>query len=760
MSVTSDPPDGPQRGAGAVLARIGLFLLVSVLAGTLAAAAALPFVGSAGIGARTAVEDFEALPAQLTKAPLPQQSTILAADGSVLARIFYQNRIEVPLARVAPVMQQAIVAIEDSRFYDHRGIDLRGTMRAFVSTTGGGDVQGGSTITQQYVKNVLVTTASNEEEAADARSRTITRKIRELRYALALEKQLTKDQILERYLNIAYFGAGAYGVEAAARRYFSTNAASLSLSQAALLAGIVQQPVGFDPTRHPRAAQIRRDVVLKRMAELTIITQAQAKAAMKKSVKSMLKPRQVPNGCTTSWAPFFCDYVVRVIRNDPAFGSTRAAREALLRAGGLTITTTLDRPTQTSAMAAVMDAIPRKDPSGKAAALSMVRPGTGEIIAMAQNRAWGIKGKGFTTYNYNVDAAHGGTIGMQAGSTFKVFTLAAALEKGISGYDTIESPPEKTWTDFKSCDGKNVSFPPYRARNSTGSGSFNMYSGTAFSVNTYFLELEYRTGICRPVQIAQQMGVRKALGDPLDAVPSQVLGTNEVTPLAMAGAYAGFANHGVFCKPIAISRVVDRNGNSLRVPDAGCKQVVSRDVADAVTSMLAGVIDGPLGGRTGAQMTLGRPAAGKTGTTNTSAAVWFAGYTPDLAAAVWCGDPRGGFGHPMKDVVINGEYYDQVFGSSLPGPIWKAAMTAALATTLPVPWDLRPAQGLDPQGGPRDPNATPKPSPSGSPSPSASGSPTASPSAPAPKPTSTPKPTATSKPSPSPKPTSTSSPSA
>jgi membrane peptidoglycan carboxypeptidase len=243
------------------------------------------------------------------------------------------------------------------------------------------------------------------------------------------------------------------------------------------------------------------------------------------------------------------------------------------------------------------------------------------------------------------------------------------------------------------------------------------------------------------VAIAESMGVRKALGGHLDAVPSQVLGTNEVTPLMMAGAYAGFANHGMFCKPVAITGVTNRAGKALKVPDAACKQVVPREIADAVTSMLAGVIDGPLKGRTGQLMSLKRPAAGKTGTTNSSAAVWFAGFTPDLAAAVWCGDPRGGFGHPMKNVVINGNYYDQVFGSSLPGPIWKQAMLAALTGIPPTPWSLQPAQGLDVQAAPTQ-TATPSP---GQPSPSASASPDKSP-----------KPTTTSSPGPTPKPTSSS----
>ncbi len=718
-----------------VLASIGLFALISVVAGVVVAGIALPLIGTAGVASRNAVENFQSLPAELDAPPLPQQSVVLASDGSRLATLFFQNRIEVPISKISPVMQLAIVAIEDSRFYEHRGVDVRGTMRAVVSNSGGSTVQGGSTLTQQYVKNVLVTSARTGQEASDAKSRTIARKLKELRYALVLESELSKGQILERYLNIAYFGAGSYGVEAAARRYFSTTAAALTLPQAATLAGLVQQPVGYDPLRNPKGAQLRRDTVLRRMVDSGAITSAQATVAMSQSVSSYLKPSKLPpNGCTTSGSPFFCDYVLRVIRSDPAFGGTPEARDSLLRSGGLVIKTTLDPDAQRTAQATVSKYIPNNDPSGKATAISLVRPSDGAILAMAQNRTWGTSGQGRTTYNYNVNQGYGGTIGMQAGSTFKVFTLAAALEDGVSVDEPIDSPQEGVFEDLKGCGAQsNTTFPPYRARNSTGSGTFDMRTGTAYSVNTYFLALQQRTGLCRPNEIAEQMGVTRSTGNPLRDVPSQVLGTNEISPLAMAGAYAGFANHGLFCKPIAILSVTDRNGTALPVPHPPCKQVVARGVADAVASLLTGVIDGYIPGRTGEAMSLGRPAAGKTGTTNESAAVWFAGFTPDVAAAVWVGDPRGGFGHPLKDITINGTYFGQVFGSSLPGPIWRDTLLAYLAGRPALAFDLQPVQDLTSAplwnidgGGPTPTesptvSATATPDPSVTPSPSGGG---------------------------------------
>jgi membrane peptidoglycan carboxypeptidase len=738
------PPQGrtnPRLAAS--FARLGLFVLVSLVAGVLVAGAALPFVGGTGVAARSAVESYESLPSQLSAPPLPQRSRILAADGSVLATLYEQNRIEVPLAQIAPVMRQAIVAVEDGRFYEHRGVDMRGLIRAFVGNASDGTVAaggGGSTLTQQYVKNVFVNAANTPEEARAAIARSYTRKIKEMRYALALEKTLTKDEILERYLNIAYFGAGAYGVEAASRRYFSKPASKLTLVEAATLAGAVQQPVAYDPTRNPKSSQSRRLQVLGRMVELGYITPAVAKTAGAIPTTKFLKPSRTANGCTTSYAPFFCDYVYRVMRTNPAFGATPSEREALLRRGGLTITTTLDPAVQKAAQKSVDQRIPRTDKSRKLAAISMVRPTTGEIVAMAQNRSWGVKGRGNTTYNFNVGTELGGSLGAQAGSTFKAFTLAAALREGLSPYERIESPQTKTFKDFSNCK-TGVKFPPYRVNNSTGSGTFNMITGTAFSVNTYFMGLEEKVGQCKPAAIAEDLGVRQGDGSPLNRVPSFTLGTDEVTPLAMAGAYGVFANHGTRCQSIAISRVTDRNGQDLAIPRADCTRVLERKVADSVTSILSQVIDGPLPGRTGRVMSLGRDAAGKTGTTNASASVWFVGFTPDLSAAVATYDPRGANGFPMKNITIGGVPFAQVFGSTLPGPIWKDAMEAALKDVPETKFDLITLDGLGVYVPP--PPKPDKPKPGTTPDPGASGTPTPGP---------TTKPTAAASPKPSPQP--------
>ena len=688
-------PPSRRSGPGRVPAWFGL-LIGTLVAGLVLGLMALPFVGGAGVLARNAIGDFERLPDAIDTPPLAQRTEILAADGSSLATIYAQNRIEVPLTSIAPVMRQAQVAIEDSRFLEHNGVDTKSVIRAAARNAGSGAVrQGASTLTMQYVENVLVNSATSQEDLDAAHARSAAGKLREARYALALERRYTKAQILEGYLNIVYYGAGAYGVEAAAHRYFNTSAADLTLPEAATLAGIVQSPVNYDPTRHPDAAEKRRNVVLSRMADLGYITRAQAAGAQAIPMSALLQPTSTTNGCTTSYAPFFCDYVIRTILSDPTFGETAQEREAFLKRGGYTIKTTLNPTAQRAAFDAATKAIPIDDESKRAAAITMIEPGTGDITVMTQNREWGTTGKGKTTYNYNVNRAMGGTIGMQAGSTFKVFTIAAALESGIAPTEYISSPSPKTFTGFVNCE-TGAQFPPVTVRNSTSSGTFDMARGAAYSVNTYFMALEERIGLCRPAEIAESLGVFRGNGEPLPRVPSFTLGSIEVTPLQMANAYATIANHGSYCKPRSILEIRDRNGHTVPVPPVDCHQVLSRNVADGTAAILTGVIDGGIPGRTGARMALAdrRPAAGKTGTTNDSAAVWFLGFTPDLAAAVWVGDPRGGYAYPMKAVTINGRYYSQVFGGTLPGPIWKASMDAALQGRPITQFDLVNQWGL------------------------------------------------------------------
>jgi membrane peptidoglycan carboxypeptidase len=667
------------------------------LAGVIAALVVLPVVGGIGLATRNTAQAYSDLRSDLTQVPLPQRNIIVDSDGEILAVLFAQNRIEVPLEEISPIMQQAVIAIEDQRFLNHAGIDFRGTLRASISTSSGGQVQGGSTITQQYVKQILLTAATTKEEREAATAVSISRKLREARYAIALENKLSKKEILEGYLNIAYFGAGSYGVEIAARRYFSTNANNLTLSQAATLAGLVQNPSRFDPTLYPERAQNRRDDVLNAMVNTGYITQEQADATKAISVEADLDPAELPNGCTTSIAPFFCDYVLTVLRSDPVFGETPEERTRLLDLGGLTIKTTLDRKAQVSSQNSVDERIPFDDPSGKAASITMVRPGTGEITAMAQNRKWGRSGIGYTTVNYGAPLDANGTVGFQAGSTFKAFTIAAAFKQGWDPFKVINSPEEKVFEDFVECE-TGGEFAPYEVKNSTASGGFDILSGTAYSVNTYFVGLEEKLGMCDPPDIAKASGVQQGNGEDFEKFPCFTLGCFDVTTLDMAVGMATFAAHGIRCNAIAITEITDRYGKNLDVPSAACTRTIDLQVADSTTAVLAGVINGPVPGRTGQAMDLGRPAAGKTGTTDSSAAVWFVGYTPDMAAAVWVGDPRGGQKYPMKRVTINGRYYSAVYGSTMPGPIWRDSLIGALEGTPKTPWNLNTLNGINAGG--------------------------------------------------------------
>jgi membrane peptidoglycan carboxypeptidase len=695
-------PFSPKR-AGSVAYSLVMFLIVSVLAGVLIAGLFVPIAGVAGVGSKAAAAELDSIPAELATPAPATRSKVLMGNGKVLAYFYDENRIPVKLSDIAPVMRQAQIAIEDHRFYEHGALDIKGTLRALIrNSTGDGSVQGGSSITQQYVKMVQIEACQAKGDAQcvrDAQAPTVERKIRELRYAIALEKRLTKDQILERYLNIAYYGEGAYGVEAAARHYYSTHADKLTLPQAAMLAGLVQNPDNVNPVSNRSAALERRDVVLNRMVELSLITADQAKKAKTTGFdESQVKPTR--NGCVGSRYPFLCDYVRRTLLLTPSLGKNVEERDNLIKRGGLTIQTAIDPKSQNIAQRAVSNIVGPKDPL--IATMNMIEPGTGLIIASAQSRpVMGTrKKKGQTYYNYSVDQALGGAEGYQAGSTFKVFTAAAALEKGIplSKKYNAQSPMYMGNWSFSTCIGR-ARDPKYRPKNSTGvNGVMDMYKGIAMSVNTYFLQLEHDIGVCPATKMAKKMGVQ--LSDPnLDLtssptvqVPSFTLGVSEVTPMSMAEAYATFAARGIHCKPVIVSKITMRSGRLLEPPDADCKRVMSKDVADGMNKLLRRVMQNSgngFGAGTGFRARVAGYAnqAGKTGTVNSNKAVWFNGYTPLIAgSAMIAVDPtrkiwqrsraRSGvlnYRVPSTDVVLEGS------GSGDAGmKIWKPAMTKAM----------------------------------------------------------------------------------
>ncbi|MET7360489.1 transglycosylase domain-containing protein [Streptomyces sp. NPDC005562] len=653
------------------------FLGVSVLAGAVLAGIALPAAGALGLAAKGSVEGFDEIPANLKQPPLSQRTSILDNKGGQIATVYSRDRTVVPLKDISPYMQKAIVAIEDSRFYEHGAVDLKGILRALnQNAQSGGVSQGASTLTQQYVKNVFVEEAGDDPtKVAEATQQTLGRKIRELKYAIQVEEKLGKKRILKNYLNITYFGQQAYGIEAAAQRYFSKPAKDLKLEESALLAGIVQSPSRYDPVNDSAEATKRRNVVLQRMAETHDISQAEADAAKKTEIT--LKVSRPENGCITSvkGAGFFCDYVREVFLRDPVFGKTKEERAKVWNRGGLKVRTTLDPQAQESVQASMKKHVYKTDDVATAATL--VEPGTGKILGMGQSRPYGFK-KDETVMNLSVDDNMGGGAGYQPGSTFKPIVAAAALEGGKSAGQSYSAPYEMPYPQrVSTCDGKgwvNSGGAKLTNENESEVGPYGMREATAKSVNTYYVQLIGDIGICPVTKMAQKVGVERADGKELMQAPSIALGTQEVSPLTMAGAYATFASRGTYCTPIAIEAITTLGGKSLPVPKSTCSRAMSQKTADTVNALLKGVVEDG----TGKQAGLGsRPSAGKTGTTDYRYAAWFVGYTPNMAGAVWVGDPL--HKRRMTGITIGGVPYDKVFGGEVPGPIWRDAMSGALA---------------------------------------------------------------------------------
>jgi membrane peptidoglycan carboxypeptidase len=657
------------------MSQLGVIVVLSVLMGILVAGLAIPFAGALSFGGKALSKSVKNLPEELPAEPLAQRSRVLDAQGHTIATFYDENRINVPLSQVAPIMQKAIVAIEDYRFYQHGAIDMKGTLRAFLTNqANSGVTQGGSSITQQLAKMTQLSQAKTRKERQAATADTYKRKIQELRYAIGFEQKYSKDWILERYLNIAYFGDGAYGVQAAARHYFGIDASKLNLRQAALLAGLVKNPVGYDPTRFTDKALARRNTVLERMAQLKIIPREQADHLVATGLGLKVTPMR--NGCLGSQAPFFCDYVRRYLLDDPALGKTVADRQELLNAGGLTIKTTVDMRFQKAADLATAAHV--KPTDNAIGALAEIQPGTGNVMAISQSRPMGrSKKKGQTFLNYVVDSKYGDSNGFQAGSTFKLFVLASALEQGLPPNTRFNTPAQMSipQNDFETCDGPYPVYSPWVVHNSTGFGvrSFDMYGGTQQSVNTYFAQLEKKTGLCKPYAMARSMGVD--LSDPThERVPSFTLGIADVSPLEMAGAYATVAARGLHCDNRPVARILNNEGRVFKSYPKKCQQVMQQNSADTINDILRGVMQR---GGFGAALALDKPSAGKTGTINSNMAVWFDGYTPALATvSMIAGANQDGHWVTLNGQVVGGSYIGTAHGSTTAGPMWADAMHA------------------------------------------------------------------------------------
>jgi membrane peptidoglycan carboxypeptidase len=689
---------GRQVNAFQALALLLSFVLMAVVGGVLAGGLVLPTVAAANVATKLAMTTFNDLPSSLVVKPLSQKSTMLAADGTVLATFYAENRVVVPIAQIAPVMQDAVIATEDKRFYAHGGIDPTGMLRAGIQNLfSSNSIQGASTLTQQYVKNTLIEAAIQQGDyaaAAAARdasgSQGYARKMREAKLAIALEKATPKLTILEGYLNIAQFGISIYGVESAANHYFSKHASDLTYLEAATLAGITQSPTAWDPVANPAASQVRRNTVLGLMKGQGYITEAEYAKGIATPLASTLHVQNTQVGCVAAsgvvaGAGYFCDYVTKIIANDPAFGATAQARLDLLNRGGLTITTTLDPKQQGIADAEVKKGVPVNDPSGVASAISVVQPGTGKVTAMAQNTNYNssqAQSPGDSAVNYNTDNQYGGASGFAPGSTFKPFTLATWLKAGHSINETINATPMQYPMSAFSARCSRLGGGIYKFSNAEGAGGFmSVLQATMNSVNSAYIAMATKLDLCDIMDTASSLGIHRGGGisgtGPVDPLPADVLGAQSIAPLTMAAAFAGFASGGTFCEPIAITSVKDASGKDLAVPQANCRQALEPRIANAVNFTLTHVWQGTAKGVPQPPFT----AAGKTGTTSANEDTWFVGYTPILSAAVWVGFPNTM--RPMQNMTIAGKRYyspgHNVFGSSIAAPTWSRFVTQALA---------------------------------------------------------------------------------
>ncbi|HEY2332364.1 MAG TPA: transglycosylase domain-containing protein [Acidimicrobiales bacterium] len=586
----------------------------------------------------------------LSKVPLPAIATpvettfLLDASGNKLATLSpldAQNRVLVSLDDVSPTMVDALLSAEDRDFFSHPGVDAPAILRAVIADARGKPVQGGSTITQQYVKQELT-----------GSERTLIRKIREATLAVKLEQKLTKRQILERYLNTVYFGRNAYGVQAAAQAYFAVDASKLNVGQSALLAGLIRAPEAADPSTAPAEATDRRDTVLHEMVQAGKIDEKAEKAAVAVPIQQLARPRADVSKDQYVGADVGSQYIVEYIRQAlPALGFS----DKEINGGGLRVHTTIDMRLQAAAYQAVYaNTLNRPgDPSGALVSID----DTGAVRAMVGGRDWNAN-QPWARVNLATGALGGGT-GRQAGSSFKPFALAAALADGYSlaspfdGPSSVVIPKADNGKDYKVSNYGNESF-----------GQLDLLQATANSVNTVYAQLIEAIGPARVADMAKRLGVTA----PINPTMSIVLGTPSVSVLDMADAYLTFANRGLQVAPTLISSVTDANGKVLWQNTAKPTRVLDPDVADRVTTALQGVVNGG----TGTRAKLNVPVAGKTGTTEHNGDAWFVGYTPKLATAVWMGYPQG------QDTTMGNVHGISVTGGTLPAQAWHSYMAEAV----------------------------------------------------------------------------------
>ena len=688
-----------------VLALFLTYILLCVAGGIAASIMFVPGVMSVNSVVKTVVPSLRVDGIDFDVTALPQKSRLYASDGKTIIATFYaQNRTVVPLRNISQYMQRAMVAREDRRFFEHSGVDVQGVMRAFVQTfVKKGDMQGGSSLTQQYVKNVLMIKArENNDPLAEyhASEGTIARKLREMLIAIQMEKKYSKLEILQGYLNIAQFGSNnLYGVETAAHRYFNTSAAKLNLVQSATIAAITKNPSRYDPSveSNQPEAEKQRNIVLDLMLRQGFITKQQHDEAVATPLKKTLNVQSDVShiGCQAAGdAAFFCDYVTKKILHSREFGKTADAREKLLTEGGLDIYTTMDLRASKAAMKAARDTIPVNDKSGFEVSIAAIKPGTGEVLAFGSNRIYDATdaarlGPTHTALNYAVDERDGGGLGWQIGSTWKPINLVAWLLAGKSINQPIRTTTLYNNSDFNCSKFRGIG--SWALQNAMG-GTVNPETplmGLVHSHNTTQASIAQQVKLCSIADAARVLGYhnspigQESVYSSNSFNPPMTIGAVQASPLTVANVYATLGADGVACDPIAIKRVVDKNGKRLKVPSAHCHQAIPKGIAQTVAYALNQGVVRPDGMAHTAQLDGGRKTFAKTGT-NERFYMTTAGFVPhQIASFVAIGNAESQ--KSFNGATINGRTMAAWYGVLIATPAWKQFMNDYLkAANIPI----------------------------------------------------------------------------
>ncbi|MBM6730482.1 penicillin-binding protein [Bifidobacterium pullorum subsp. saeculare] len=681
------------------------YIVLCVTGGVVASLLFVPAVFGANTVAKAVIPSLQVEGIDFDVTSLPQQSRMYASDGSLIATFYSQNRVVVPIKDVSEYMQKAIVAREDRRFFEHSGVDVQGVMRAFIQTyVLKRDMQGGSSLTQQYVKNVLMVQAREDNDPIaeyHAQESTIARKLREMLIAVQMEKMYSKPEILQGYLNIAQFGSNnLYGVETAAQRYFNVHAKDLNLVQSATIAAITKNPAGLDPSipENQEDSENERNIVLKLMLDQGLIEQAEYDEAVNIPLVDTLNIQSVNQGCQSAGnAGFFCSYVTTKILNSEEFGETEADRQKLLNEGGLDIYTTMDVNANNAAMQAANDTIPASDPSGMEVMIAAIKPGTGEVLGFGINRTYdatdaAASDQTKTSMNYMVDQVDGGGWGVQVGSTWKPINMVAWMQQGRSINESLRTSTSYPLSNFN-CGNYTFANTNWKVENS-GGGTVNPETplqGLIRSHNTTQASMASQIGLCAIADAATALGYHNAPSSAMDVYSSNsfnapmTIGAVQASPLTMANVYATLGANGVACTPIAMTRVTDKNGDEIDVPQADCHQAIDPEIAKTTAYALNQGVVTAGGEAATTQLDNGRKTFAKTGT-NENTYMLTAGFVPNVVSAfVAVGDAQDPTHNTFDNKTINGVYRSEWFGMYIATPAWKQFMNTYLnAINAPI----------------------------------------------------------------------------